>query len=144
MINLWKKTKGGGGGARNWPHGLLTVKEYRGYSASQLRDLMVYIKFKGVFSRNNLPRIKDGPYSINLDDKRSKETHWASLFIDKSKAVYLNSFRIDETSQEVLSKIKDKSITHNIFWIQDDDSIMCWFYCIAFIEYMLEGRTLKE
>ena len=76
---------------------------------------MVYIKFKGVFSRNNLPRIKDGPYSINLDDKRSKETQWASLFIDKSKAVYLNSFRIDETSQEVLSKIKDKSITHNIF-----------------------------
>ena len=66
------------------------------------------------------------------------------MFIDKSKAVYLNSFRIDETSQEELSKIKDKSIIHNIFWIQDDDSITCWFYCIASIEYMLERRTLKE
>ena len=27
-----------------------------------------------------------------------------------------------------------KSITHNIFRIQDNESIMCGFYCIAFIE----------
>ena len=25
--------------------------------------------------------------------------------------------------------------------IQDNDSIMCGFYCIAFIEYMLAGKT---
>ena len=37
---------------------------------------------------------------------------------------------------------KDKSVTHNIFRIQDNDSIMCWLYCIAFIEYMLSGKTL--
>ena len=44
----------------------------------------------------------------------------------------------------MLSKIKDKSITHNIFRIQDDDSIMCRFYCIAFMEYMLAGETLLD
>ena len=37
---------------------------------------------------------------------------------------------------------KDKLVTHNIFRIQDNDSIMCWLYCIAFIEYMLAGKTL--
>ena len=37
-------------------------------------------RFNGVFSRNNLPRIKDGAYVINLDDKSSKETHWILLF----------------------------------------------------------------
>ena len=26
-------------------------------------------RFNGIFSRNNLPRIKDGVYVINLDDK---------------------------------------------------------------------------
>ena len=45
---------------------------------------------------------------------------------------------------EVLNKIKDKSITHNIFRMQGDDSAMCWFYCIAFIEYMLAGKTLLD
>ena len=37
---------------------------------------------------------------------------------------------------------KDKLVTHNIFRIQDNDSIMCWLCCIAFIEYMLAGKTL--
>ena len=44
----------------------------------------------------------------------------------------------------VLSKIKGKSITLNIFRIQDDGSIMCEIYCIAFIEYMLVGKTLLD
>ena len=30
------------------------------------------LRFNGVFSRDNLPRIKDGVYVINLDDKQSK------------------------------------------------------------------------
>ena len=46
--------------------------------------------------------------------------------------------------QEVLHKIKDKSITHNIFRIQDNESIMCGFYCTALIEYMLAGKTLLD
>ena len=45
-------------------------------------------------------------------------------------------------SQEVLNNIKDKSITHNIIRIQYNDSIMCRFYCITFIEYMLARKTL--
>ena len=45
-------------------------------------------------------------------------------------------------SQEVLSKVRDKSITHKTFKIQDKESILCEFYCIAFIEYMLAGKTL--
>ena len=46
--------------------------------------------------------------------------------------------------QEVLNKIGDKSITRNIFRIQDNESIMCGFYCITFIEYMLAGKTLLD
>ena len=42
----------------------------------------------------------------------------------------------------MLSKIKDKSITHNIFRIQSDGSIICGFYCAAFIVYMISGKIL--
>ena len=45
-------------------------------------------------------------------------------------------------SQEILYKVRDKSITHNIFRMQDNKSVMCGFYCIAFIECMLAGKTL--
>ena len=43
-----------------------------------------------------------------------------------------------------MTKIIDKPITHNIFRIQGNDAIMCGFYCIAFVEYMLAGKTLLD
>ena len=101
-------------------------------------------KFNGVFSRNNLPRIKYVPYVINLDDKNSKETHSDSLFIDRNTAVYFDSFRIEYIPQKVLNKIKDKSITHSIFRIHDNDSFTCGFCCIVFVEYLLAGTNLLD
>ena len=65
-----------------------------------------------------------------------------ALFIDGNTAVYCGSFRIEYIPLEVLNIIKDKSITHNIFRIQDNESIMCGFYCIAFVEYMFAGEIL--
>ena len=91
-------------------------------------DLMTF------FSIINLPRIKDRAYV-------SKSKRWDSLFIDRNTAVYFDSFGIEYIPQEVLNKIKDKSITHNIFRIQDIESIMCGFFCIAFIEYLFAGKT---
>ena len=84
-------------------------------------------------------------WSINFDDKKSKGTYWVSLFIDRNTAVYLGSFGIEYILQEVLNKIRDKSITHNIFKIQDNESIMCEFNCIAAsIEYVLAGKALLD
>ena len=76
--------------------------------------------------------------------KKSKGTHSVSLFIDRNTSVYFDSFGIEYIPQEVLNKIKDKSITHNIFRIRGNESIMCGFYCIVFIEYMLAGKILLD
>ena len=59
-------------------------------------------------------------------------------------AVYCDSFGIKYIPQEVLNKIQDKIIIHNIFQIQARGFIMCRFYCIAFIEYMLLGIMLLD
>ena len=64
------------------------------------------------------------------------------MFIDRNAALYFDSFGIEYISQEVLSRLKDKSITHNVFRIQDNASITCGFYCIAFTEYVLSGKIL--
>ena len=39
----------------------------------------------------------------------------------------LHTFGIEYIPQEVLNKIKNKSITHNIFRIQDNESIIVGF-----------------
>ena len=36
-------------------------------------------RFNGVYSRDNLPKIKDGAYVINLDEYSDIETHWVAL-----------------------------------------------------------------
>ena len=98
-------------------------------------------KFNGVSSRKNLARINDGAYDINLDDKNSTGIHWVSLFINKNTAVYFDSFGIEYIIQEV-NKVKDKSVNHNTYRIQYNE--LCGLYCIAFIEYMLAGKTLLD
>ena len=40
--------------------------------------------------------------------------------------------------------IDDKNITTNILTIQAYDSIMCRYFCLGFIDYMLSGRTLID
>ena len=49
---------------------------------------------------------------------------------------------IEYISQEVANKIKDKSLTHNIFRIQANDSFMHEFFCITFIEYTIARKSL--
>ena len=50
-------------------------------------------RFKGVYSRNNLPKkIKDGAYVINLDEYADTGTHWIALFCNRIEVVYFDSF----------------------------------------------------
>ena len=67
--------------------------------------------------------------------------HWVSLFVDRKLSIYFDSFGIEYISLEVLNKVKDKSINHNIFRIKNNKFITCGFYCVAFIECMLSGKN---
>ena len=88
-------------------------------------------RFNGVFSKKKLLTVKYGAYVINLDDNNSKGTYWVLLFIGGNIALYFDSFGIEYIPQEVLSKIKGKSVTCNIFRKQDNKYIylnfIVWF-----------------
>ena len=43
------------------------------------------LKFNGLYSRNNLPKIKDGAYIINLNEYESIGTHWIALYLNAKK-----------------------------------------------------------
>ena len=65
-----------------------------------LRLLSISVGFNGWFSRDNLPKMKDGAYVINHDSKQSKRTHRISLVIDKNTAVYFDSFWVIDCSRQ--------------------------------------------
>ena len=53
-------------------------------------------KFNGVYSRNNLPKIKDGAYVINLDEFKSIGTYWITLFVNGNSIIYFDSFGVEQ------------------------------------------------
>ena len=126
----------------------LTNIEIREYYSNEPR-------FNGVYSRDNLPKItKNGAYVINLDKYENTGTHWIALFIKTNEVIYFDSFGIEHVPKEINKFIRskelgsavgnNKKIKANIFRIQAYDSIMCGYFCIEFINYMLKGKTLLD
>ena len=49
-------------------------------------------KFNGVYSKDNLYKIKDEVYVVNLADFESVGTNWIELYVNGEKVVYFDSF----------------------------------------------------
>ena len=103
------------------------------------QDFMVF------FSRNNLPKkIKDGAYAINLDEYADVGTYWIALFCKRNKIVYFDSFGVEHIPEEIKEFIGNKNIKANIFRVQANNSVMCGYFCIGFINFMLAGKKLTD
>ena len=100
--------------------------------------------FNGVYSRDNLPRIKDGAYVINLDGYSDIRPHWIALYEQNNDVTYFNSFGVEHIPKMFKTFIVNKDIKTNIFRIQAYDSIMCGYFCIGFINFMLKEKTLTD
>ena len=57
--------------------------------------------FNGVYSRDNLPKIKDGTYVINLDEYYDIETHLVALQLYKNDVTYFDSFGVEHIPKEI-------------------------------------------
>ena len=58
-------------------------------------------KFNGVYSRNNLSKIKNGVYIINLDEYEPIETHWIALYVNAKNVTYYDSFGVAHIPKEI-------------------------------------------
>ena len=111
-------------------------------------------KFNGVFSRDNLPNsirpkglrsaVKNGAYVINLDEYHDIGTHWVALHVNNKTMIYFDSFGVEHIPKEILKFIARKKIITNIYRIQAYDSIMCSYFCIGFINFMFNGKSLTD
>ena len=101
-------------------------------------------RFNGVFSRNNLPKKKDGAYVINLDEYADVDTHWIALFCNRNEMFYFDSFGVEHVSEEIKEFIGNKNIKANIFRVQPNNSVMCGYFCTGLIDFMIAGKNLTD
>ena len=57
---------------------------------------------------------------------------------------YVDSFRVEHILKEIKIFIGNESIRTNIFRVQAYDSVMCSYFCIRFIDFMLKGKSLTD
>ena len=58
-------------------------------------------KFNGVYSRDSLPKIKDGAFVINLDEYSDIGTHWVALYVINNDVTYFDSFGVEHIPKEI-------------------------------------------
>ena len=86
----------------------------------------------------------DGAYVINLDEYSDIGTHWIAWYISNNDVTYFDSFEVEHIPKEIKKFISNKNIKTNIFRIQVYDSIMCGYFYIGFINFILAGKNLTD
>ena len=89
-------------------------------------------------------KIKDGAYVINLDEYADVGTHWVALFCNRNEIVYFDSFGVEHVPEEIKKIIGNKNTKANIFRVQENDSVMCGYFCIGFVDFMLADKKLTD
>ena len=79
--------------------------------------------------------IKDGAYVINLDEYADVDTLWIALFCNKNETFYFDSFGVEHVLEEIKEFVGSKNI-------KADNSVMCGYFCIGFIGFMLAGKKI--
>ena len=94
----------------------------------------------------NEPRINEVffIYVINLDEYADVGTQWIALFCNRNENFYFDSFGVEHIPEELKEFIKNKNIKGNIFRVQENDSVICRYFCIGFIDFMLAAKKLAD
>ena len=61
-----------------------------------------------------------------------------------NNVIYFDSFGVEYIPKEIKKLIGNKNIITNIYRIPAYDSIICGYFCIGFIDFMLKGKSLLD
>ena len=104
-----------------------------------------------------------------MDEYDDVGTHWIALYVrnicinnvrnicinnvrnvcinnvrNSNNCIYFDSFGVEYIPNEIKNFIGNKDTISTIFRLQAYDSIMCGYFCINFIDYMLKNKTLLD
>ena len=66
------------------------------------------------------------------------------MYVKDNNVTYFDSFTVENIPKQIIKFIENRNIKTNIFRIQACDSIMCGYFCIAFIDFMFKGKSLTD
>ena len=72
-------------------------------------------RFNAVYLINNLLKIKDEEYVININNYKSIGTCWIAFYMNGDNMRYFDSFRVENIPKEIKRFKGNRNITTNIF-----------------------------
>ena len=91
------------------------------------------LKFNGVYWKNNLPKIKDETYVINLYEYKSIRTHWIGLYVNGDDVTHFDRFGV-KCIQKNKKFTNNNNIKANIYRIQENDSMTWEYFCTGYLQ----------
>ena len=70
--------------------------------------------------------------------------HWRALYVNVNNMTYFDSLGVGHIPKKIEKFIRNKNILTNIYRMQAYDSIMCLYFCIGFIDFMLKVISLLD
>ena len=67
-----------------------------------------------------------------------------ALYVNGDNETYFDSFRVEYIPKKIKKFIGNKNIIKNIYRIQANDSIMCGYFCIRYIDFILKRKSLLD
>ena len=61
-----------------------------------------------------------------------------------NNVTYFDNSGVEHISKEIKRFIDKSTVVTNIFRIQAYDSVMCGYFCIGFINFMLKAKNLTD
>ena len=72
------------------------------------------------------------------------DLHWIALFCNRSEIIFLAIFGVDHFPEEIKEFVGNTNIIANIFRVQAKNPVMCGYFCIQFIGFMLAGKKVTD
>ena len=66
------------------------------------------------------------------------------MYINDNNVTYFDCFGVEHIPKEIKKLNGNKNIITNIYRIQASDSIVCGYFCIGFIDFMLKRKSLPD
>ena len=66
------------------------------------------------------------------------------MHVDAKNVTSFDSSEVEHILKEIKKFIENKCVVTNIYRAQAYDSIMCWYFCIGFIDFILKSKILLD
>ena len=88
------------------PHALTTFRIQKPYQNN--------LKFNDVYSRNNFSKIKEGAYSVNLDEDDLIASHQIAVYVNVENVTYFDIFAVEHIPKEIRKIIGNKNVKNKL------------------------------